>query len=122
MGNNKYRGYITSSMRERSVPQNIQQLVIREYCKKNGMDFLLSATEYHEGTMMLQSILYDDNDNRGIVFYSIFQLPEDAESRREILTYMKPLHFAAENITIRTTKDVDKLEDIFLLRSIACKR
>ena len=42
-----YRGYVTSRpfMGERA-PQHIQNIVIRDYCKKNNLLFLLSATEY----------------------------------------------------------------------------
>ena len=43
----KLRGYIFSRafMGER-VPQSIQNLVIREFCKKNNYSYLLSAAEY----------------------------------------------------------------------------
>ena len=42
-----YRGYIRARQEMgRSVPQHIQQLVMRDYCKKNNLTFLLSATEY----------------------------------------------------------------------------
>lgn len=116
-----YRGYISTHMQERSVPQSVQQLVIREYCKKNDLKFLLSATEYGDGFKMLESLLQDKSIN-GIVLYSIFQLPYDNDRRKGIyfraLMEKKKLFFAAENMAIETTKNADKLEDIFLLRKI----
>ena len=42
-----YRGYIGSReyMGQRT-PQHVQNLVIRDYCKRLGRPYLLSATEY----------------------------------------------------------------------------
>lgn len=117
-----YRGYISSRLSERSVPQNVQQTIIREYCRKNGLEFLLSATEYcMDGcTMMLASILQEKC--AGIVFYSIFQLPEDSTRRvnllRQLLRERKRTHFAAENMRIRSRDDIAKLEDIWLLKKL----
>lgn len=81
----------------RSVPQNVQQQVIREYCARNGLHFMLSATEYcmPGSTMMLQSIM---QENVGIVFYSIGLLPTDWKKRRNLYGSNKDIHFAAENI------------------------
>lgn len=118
-----YRGYISSRMMERSVPQSVQQLVIRDYCQRNGLKFLLSATEYHEGYMMLNALMRDKSIE-GIIFYSIFQLPENEKKRTEIYklhnAYVKPLYFAAENMRLAHFGDIGKMEDIFLLRSIMC--
>lgn len=103
-----YRGYISSQMADRSVPQNVQQLVIRDYCARNGQEFLLSATEYcFGGTMMLHAI-----KERGIVFYSLWQLHDLSILRR------KECHFAAENIKATTAEEIRKIEDIWLLRGI----
>ena len=43
----KARGYIFSRkfLGER-IPQSVQNLVIRDYCERNNMMYLLSATEY----------------------------------------------------------------------------
>lgn len=80
----------------RSVPQHIQQQVIRAYCERHGMKFLLSATEYvMEGsTMMLDAILQEDTD--GIVMYSMFLMPKDKQKRLEAGKH-KDIRFAAEN-------------------------
>lgn len=92
-----YRGYIGSNLAfGRSVPQNVQQLVIRDYCHRQGLTFLLSATEYHDGSMMLDSLL--EGDTEGIVFYSIGLLPKDKETRKRLYNANKDIRFAAENI------------------------
>lgn len=117
-----YRGYISTNMQERSVPQSVQQMVIREYCKKNDLKFLLSATEYNmkDSIIVLRSTLREKV--AGVVFYSIFQLPQDSNTRvsilRGALRARKRVHFAAENIKIRSRAGIANLEDIFLLRGI----
>lgn len=126
MSSQDYRGYISSRMIERSVPQHIQQQIIREYCSKKGFGFLLSATEYiMGGTMILDSILDDIKNIQGIVMYSIFQLPESKAKRGEIYSKIisqgKELYFAAENIRIHNWDYTYKLEDIFLLRGICAR-
>jgi sporadic carbohydrate cluster protein (TIGR04323 family) len=95
----KYRGYIGARLLfGRSVPQHIQQLVIRDYCQRHGLKFLLSATEYvmPGSTMMLDAALQEDTE--GIVFYSMALLPVDEEKRRRLWASGKDIHFAAENI------------------------
>ena len=42
-----FRGYIFSRpFMEERVPQHVQNIVIRDYCSKKGIHYLLSATEY----------------------------------------------------------------------------
>jgi sporadic carbohydrate cluster protein (TIGR04323 family) len=80
-------------MIERSVPQSIQQMVIRNYCEKNGLHFLLSATEWEGHTTMLDAIKED-----GIVMYSIFCMPKGKAARERLYASGKDVHFAAENM------------------------
>ena len=43
----KVRGYIFSrSFMGERVPQHVQNIVIRDYCNKNNLFYLLSSTEY----------------------------------------------------------------------------
>lgn len=88
-----YRGYISHNMIERSVPQSIQQAVIRMYCEKNGLQFLLSATEFEGHTTMLDAIKED-----GICMYSIFCMPRDKDARERLYASGKDVRFAAENM------------------------
>lgn len=113
-----YRGYIGTNLSfGRSVPQNVQQLVIRDYCQRNGLKFLLSATEYHEGTIMLDSLL--GSDIEGIVFYSLFLLPKDYKARWDLFHAMnhfkKELHFAAENMAIKKWPQYQSINDLCML-------
>lgn len=122
-----YRGYISSRMMERSVPQAVQQLVIRDYCQRNGLKFLLSATEYcmDDSTLILNNVV-NDTESAGIVFFSIFQLSITRVRRLSIYSGFfrndRTIHFAAENMRITNVSEAEKLEDIFLLRSILCAK
>lgn len=123
----RYRGYIHSNMLERSVPQSIQQQVIRAYCERLGLEFMLSATEYTIPgcTVMLETALRELSVIDGICAYSIWALPEDKAKRmavyKTVIDANKVMLFAAENISIRTKVDVGKLEDIFMVRAICAK-
>ena len=82
---NKVRGYIFSRlfMGER-VPQHVQNLVIRDYCERNHLQFLLSATEYamEDCHLIFEEVLGKLSEISGIVLYSLFQLPEDNVRRK----------------------------------------
>lgn len=88
-----YRGYISHCMIERSVPQSVQQKIIRQYCKENEIEFLLSATEFEAHTTMLDAIKED-----GIVMYSIFCMPKEKSARERLYQSGKDVRFAAENM------------------------
>ena len=82
-----YQGYVTSrSFQGQRVPQHVQNLVIRDYCKNRGMTYLLSGTEYAipGSTMILKQILNSLEQLDGIILYSLFQLPEKKSSRYRI--------------------------------------
>ena len=83
-----YRGYIFSrSFMGERVPQHIQNLVIREFCKKKSMEYLLSVTEYAmpNNYLMLNQIIEQLDLIDGIIFYSLFQLPFDNSERTQII-------------------------------------
>ena len=72
------RGYITSrKFLDERAPQSVQNLVIREFCKKINSKYLLSATEYYmENNYSILKKIIDNDLNKnvdGIVGYSIFQ-------------------------------------------------
>jgi len=119
----RVRGYIFSRpfMGERA-PQHVQNIVIRDYCTRNNLFYLLSATEYVEkkSHLMLQQTLKELNSIDGIVAYSLFQLPEDKALRekiyKRILDLKKEMHFSVENLKIAKTEDIKKIENIWLVR------
>jgi sporadic carbohydrate cluster protein (TIGR04323 family) len=119
----KLKGYIFSRpfLGER-VPQHIQNIVIRDYCSKNNINFLMSATEYAiEDSYYILSELINNLDNYdGIIFYSIFQLPTKKKDRHRIYKIIikrkKKLHFVVENLSLNNSKDLLYVEKIFLLK------
>ena len=83
----KVRGYIfgKSFMGER-VPQQVQNIIIRDFCIKNNLHYNLSLVEYvfDNSTLMLKEGLKELNKLNGIVMYSLFQLPENDLERKVI--------------------------------------
>lgn len=120
---NKVRGYIFSRpfMGER-VPQHVQNLVIRDYCERNHLQFLLSATEYAMPNchLIFEQILSELSDLQGLVAYSLFQLPENAERRehiyQQLLQKNKILHFAVEGLSANTEHAFERIETLWRIR------
>ena len=120
-----YQGYVTSrSFQGQRVPQHIQNLVIRDYCNNRGMTYLLSGTEYAipGSTMILKQILNSLEQLDGIVFYSLFQLPENTQDRikiyQQVLVCNKSIHFAVETLMLNEERDCHRLEDIWGVHQI----
>lgn len=120
-----HRGYIGSRpyMGERA-PQHVQNLVVRDYCQRNGHSYLLSATEYAMPGcyVMLEELLREVHQLEGIVLYSIFMLPRRRERRleiyRRVLAAGATLHGALENLAVGTEADIAAIEDIWRIRSL----
>ena len=118
------RGYISSRpfFGER-VPQTVQNIVIRNYCEKHELTFLLSKAEYCiKGCYsVLQNILNDLNEFDGIVLYSLFQLPENSELRRpvfdKVLESNKFMLFVLEDMSLSCQRDKYYLENIFKIKT-----
>jgi len=108
-------------MNER-VPQHVQNIVIRDYCNKNNLTYLLSSTEYAMKNchLMLEQVLDELKFIDGIVTYSLFQLPEDQNARakvyKKILDLKKEIHFSVESLKIARQGDVEKIENIWLVK------
>ena len=116
-----YRGYIVSRpIRGERTPQHVQNLVVRDYARRRGLTFLLSATEWAmPGCQAILSQVLDELPTlSGIICYSIFQLPETAVARRPIwrrvLESGAELHGALESLRVATPADVSRIEDLFL--------
>lgn len=117
-----FRGYIFSRrfMAERA-PQHIQNLVLRDYCARNGFNYLLSATEYAMADchMILEQVLDELPSIDGIVAYSLFLMPVERQRRiaiyDRVLGSGKEMHFAVEGLQLSARKDVQRLEDIWLV-------
>ena len=107
MKKKKFRGYIFSRefMGER-VPQNVQNLFIRDFCNKKNFQYLLSATEYamESSSMVLAQAINDLKKIDGIVAYSVFQLPSKKQKRIEylqkIINLKKTFYGALEDLKV----------------------
>ena len=101
---NKFKGYISSRvfMGER-VPQNIQNLCIRDFCNKNNFYYVLSSTEHamENSFLVLKKLSNNLGKIDGIVMYSMFQLPSNKDLRLKIFNNFKKkkkkIFFALEN-------------------------
>ena len=119
----KVRGYNFSRdfMGER-VPQHVQNIVIRDFCQKRNLNFLLSASEYSmpNSFHILKDLMNNMSGIYGIVAYSLFQMPyNDVERRKifnKILKKKKKIFFACENLEILKHEDIDRIENIWLVK------
>jgi sporadic carbohydrate cluster protein (TIGR04323 family) len=121
-----HRGYIASRpVRGQDWPQHVQNLVVRDYAQRNGLHYLLSATEYAMDAcyMNLETVLGELERVEGVICFSLFMLPARAERRRELYQRIfeagADVHGALENMAIRTPEDAARLEDIFMVEQYA---
>jgi len=120
-----HRGYIGSrSYFGDRTPQHVQNLVVRDFCQRNGLLFLISATEYiMDGCyVMLEEVMTELPKIDGIVLYSIFMLPTDAGHRqdiyRRVLSAEVDISGAVENLRIQSEADIQTVEDIWAIKNI----
>ena len=122
---NRVRGYIFSRpfLGER-VPQHVQNLVIRDYCNKQRLQYLLSATEYAMANshLILQQVLEELSILDGIVFYSLFLLPEDKTERDRVINFIlkkeKTIYFAVEGLRINNKTEHERIENIWQVKKV----
>lgn len=117
-----HRGYIASrKVRGQIMPQQVQNLVVRDYARRRGLTYKLSATEYGMPGcyMMLESVLAELDRLEGIILYSLFMLPRRQECRHviydRVLHSGGSLHAALEDLAITGPADIGRIEDILLL-------
>jgi len=107
---------------EERVPQHVQNIVIRDYCSKKGMQYLLSATEYamNNSALMLRQLVKELPTIDGIVAYSMFQMPEDDNERQRIfnsvLSCKKEIHFAVEGLSLYDLGTYNHIENIWQVK------
>ena len=104
------------------APQHVQNIVIRDYCSKKSIQYLLSATEYamENSTLILRQLINDLPIIDGIVAYSIFQMPEDDNERHSIfnsvLSCKKEIHFAVEGLSLYDNESYSQIENIWQVK------
>jgi sporadic carbohydrate cluster protein (TIGR04323 family) len=119
----RFRGYIFSRpFMEERVPQHVQNIVIRDYCSKKNIQYLLSATEYgmENSALILRQLVKDLPYIDGIVAYSIFQMPEDDVERQNIFSNIlkckKEIHFAVEGLSLFDNDSYSNIESIWQVK------
>lgn len=109
------------------VPQHVQNIVIKDYCQKNNLNFLLSATEYSmkNSYYILNQLVNNLQNIHGIVAYSLFQMPYDNQKRErlfsKILNKNKQIFFACENLKISNRRDIERIKKIWDVKKISYK-
>jgi sporadic carbohydrate cluster protein (TIGR04323 family) len=117
------RGYIFSRpfMGERA-PQHVQNIVIRDCCERNGLRYLLSATEYAmpDCHLILRQVLDELHSIDAIALYSLFQLPQEQAERERVysrvLSLGKTLYFAVESLKLSSEAERERVEMIWQVR------
>ena len=121
MGSNQkgFRGYVFSrAIGDHRVPQHIQNLVLRDYCARRDMRYLLSGTEYAMtgSFLVLEQVLDELPALEGVILYSMFMLPPDRAERekiyRRILDAGGQLHAAVEAFVLADESDIDRWENV----------
>jgi sporadic carbohydrate cluster protein (TIGR04323 family) len=120
----KIRGYVSSrQFMGESCHQSTQNLVIRDYCERSSLVYLLSGVEYsiNNSFLMLNELASQIPDLiDGVVAYSLFQLPENPEERGDIyekfLENNGEIHFALEGLKITNYSELLRVEQIWLVR------
>ena len=124
----KVRGYnFSRSFMGERVPQHVQNIVIKDFCQKRNFNFLLSVSEYAmpKSFHILKDLLNNLKGIYGVVAYSVFQMPFDDEERKKIfkkiLSRKKKIFFACENLEIASQKDINRIENIWLVKKASLK-
>jgi len=98
------RGYIASGpFKGNRAPQHIQNQIVRLYCETQNLEYVLSRAEYSMGKNTDSQLWAALKEGiKHIVFYSVWQLPDQAPNRLNVYKYCLDcgikLHFAVERI------------------------
>lgn len=119
----KVKGYIFSrSFMGERIPQHVQNIVIRDYCKKNELQYLLSTSEYNMNNsfLILKDLVTNLKSFDGIIAYSLFQLPHDQKERIKILNKIvkkkKFIIFASEKTKVSNLRELDHINSIWQIK------
>ena len=120
--NKSFRGYISSRpINGNTIPQSLQNLKIRDYAISKKIHFKLSITEYRMKKTYygLNSLKKEIGKLGGVIFFSIYQLPEGKIARRQFLNFFiknnKKLFFALEDIEIKNKFEIEEIDLIYFI-------
>ena len=119
---NLFRGYISSRpINGNTIPQSLQNLKIRDYAQSKMLNFKLSITEYKmkNSYFGLNALKNEIDKLSGIIFFSMYQLPEKRVFRKKILNFFlkkkRKIYFALEDIELKNLEDINEIETIFFI-------
>lgn len=103
------------------LPTRYQYIIIRDYYKKINADFILPQGEpvFSKTNIRLRTIIKNLKFNDGLVFLSIYQMPENNKIRNNLIKELSKknieIHFIFEGLIIRNNKGFSKIKNIFKL-------
>ena len=117
------RGYIFSRpFLDERAPQHVQNIVIRDFCKKKSLHFLLSASEYRmkDCYLIFEDLINNSKEIDGIVAYSLLMLPTNEIERsrllKKIIKKKKFLCFAVEDIFVKKISDIPRINKLWKIK------
>jgi sporadic carbohydrate cluster protein (TIGR04323 family) len=121
-----FRGYLFGPPIDgHIVPRHIQDLVVRKYARRKGIDNLLpSVTEdtVEKPAPVLEEMLSGLGSGSGVILYTMFLLPHSADERRAIygrvLAAKSKLHAAVEGFVLEDVSDVEQWENVLLIADV----
>jgi len=123
-----YRGYVTSRpFGGYSIPVPVQSLVLRDYCQRKALTFVLPANEniFPHSYLVLEGMIRDLRGFEGIVMCSMHMLPQRAARRRVVFdTVLRQgcsMHFVLENLVVANCAEVDQIEALVQFAQIASR-
>ena len=121
-------GYISSrEIDGNTVPQKVQNLVIRDYAERFNMNLLLSSTEYKmKNSFLIFNSLISKKTNKykAVIIYSLFMLKNFPKLKNISVNLKKNnirLFCALEEIEIKNNSDINSLKKIFFINKLKKK-
>ena len=111
----RLKGYSSTQL---PVPIGVQNLVIRDYCRRLGYDYSMSDVEFLQGHHVLQGMVWYIEGFDGICAYSMACMPA-AEAERDLILEAyadKEIHLALEGYVL--PMDRAKCEEIWRLKCL----
>ncbi len=121
---NRARGYIASGeFNGNRMPQHLQNQIVKSYCDTKDLEFVLSRAEYWiNGGTECQLWAALKEGFKHIVFFSLWQLPNNEKDRGKIYKHCKRnhiiLHFATERIEVHPDKSSYADLEILILSNL----
>ena len=122
------RGYVTArGFGPYVIPVPVQSLALRDYCARKKMLYVLPGNEncFPHSYLVLEGMVADLSGYEGIVMCSMFMLPQRPERRRTIFQRVFDqacaVHLVLEDFVVASLADVDKLEQLLVIDSLAAQ-